>query len=165
MKIIALKGGEDSGKSKTLRIVYSLFKELGGNPITGHFKYLKGNSKDFRDVLNLEGKIIGIVTQGDYGKKLIKPGCDVETMTAFSVGEHLEALDKAHCDVAICAWTDKEKNVEKQIEKDIKKYPTYEIVTKTKIESKDVILQLEDNTHKAMEIIKILNDWLSNATE
>lgn len=155
MKVIVLKGRDNSGKTTTLKKVHEFLMKAGGEQETNYKVDLKGND-DFRDVINFAGKKIGIVTQGDYGKKQIKQGCDVEKMTAFSVGEHLEALDRAHCDVAICACTTG-KNIEKTITKD---YPEA-----TPIDKEIKSLQEIENTLKAMEIIQILNLWLLDATK
>ena len=83
MKIIALKGEKDSGKTTTLKKVYERLKADGGKKKSGCHKKLKGhddeNREDERDILMFEkdtifkGKTIGIVTQGDYEKgKYIK---------------------------------------------------------------------------------------------
>ncbi len=111
MKVIALKGEKDSGKSTTLKEVYKILKAAGGEPECYCFKDLKGNSKDLRDVINFAGKKIGIVTQGDYPKG------------EYSVVNHLEKLKdydcNCGCDIAICACTTG-KNIEETI---INDYP------------------------------------------
>lgn len=68
MKVIALKGEKDSGKSTTLKEVYKILKAAGGEKKSDCYKDLEGKSKDLRDVINFAGKKIGIVTQGDYGQ-------------------------------------------------------------------------------------------------
>lgn len=96
-------------------------------------------------------------------------------------------LEGKGCDIAICACTIDEENIEKDIktiiigeEKDIKFIDkdgksvirTIKIENKViktrfidKEKSKDESLQQIENTQKAMEIIQILKLWLSNATE
>lgn len=151
MKVIALKGEKDSGKSTTLKEVYKILKAAGGEPECYCFKDLKGNSKDLRDVINFAGKKIGIVTQGDYPKG------------EYSVVNHLEKLKdydcNCGCDIAICACTTG-KNIEETI---INDYPEATFIHKTKNEN--VSLQQIENTLKAMEIIQILKLWLLNATK
>lgn len=151
MKVIVLKGENDSGKTQTLKIVYVLLLKEGYKQAdSNNFQYLDGNG-DFIDILEFKGKKIGIVTQGDYSEG------------ENSVKNHLKKLkDYDHncgCDIAICACTIG-KNIEKTILED---YPKARSIDKTTNEK--VSLRLIENTQKAMEIIKILNDWLSNATE
>ncbi|WP_455083460.1 hypothetical protein [Prevotella aurantiaca] len=67
MKVIALKGEKDSGKTTTLKKVHELLMETGGEQETNYKVDLKGND-DFRDIINFAGKKIGIVTQGDYDR-------------------------------------------------------------------------------------------------
>ena len=151
MKVIALKGEKDSGKSTTLKEVYKILKAAGGEPERYCFKDLKGNSKDLRDVINFAGKKIGIVTQGDYPKG------------EYSVVNHLAKLKdydcNCGCDIAICACTTG-KNIEETI---INYYPEATFIHKTKNEN--VSLRQIENTLKAMEIIQILKLWLLNATK
>ncbi|WP_314664382.1 hypothetical protein [Prevotella aurantiaca] len=68
MKIIALKGEENSGKTTTLKKVYDLLMKMGGEQEPDCIKKLEGNPEDIRDVINFAGKKIGIVTQGDYDR-------------------------------------------------------------------------------------------------
>lgn len=93
MKIIALKGIQNSGKTSTINILYSLLLNNGAKQIPNKFKYLENN--DFIDVLEYPSLsvIIGIVSQGDYinGK--------------FSVRRHLEYLESCDCDITICSCT------------------------------------------------------------
>lgn len=77
MKVIALKGEKDSGKSTTLKEVYKILKAEGGEPETNYKVDLKGND-DFRAVINFAGKKIGIVTQGDYEKGNYKKGKNIK---------------------------------------------------------------------------------------
>lgn len=67
MKVIALKGKENSGKTTTLKKVHKFLMKTGGEQETNYKVDLKGND-DFRDIINFAGKKIGIVTQGDYDR-------------------------------------------------------------------------------------------------
>jgi len=190
MKVIALKGEKDSGKSTTLKEVYKILKAAGGEKKSDCYKDLEGKSKDLRDVINFAGKKIGIVTQGDYGQgeeKKYKNEINLEARTSLSVRDHLVILEGKGCDIAICACTINKENIEKDIktiiigeEKDIKFIDkdgksvirTIKIENKVikttfidKEKSKDESLQQIENTQKAMEIIQILKLWLLNATE
>jgi hypothetical protein len=93
MKVIALRGNPNQGKSTTLNIAYQFMLLNGFIQVPGHFRVL-GNpvQKDFIDILKIENKIVGIATMGDYSRK----GYD-------SVKELLTYLDSQKCDVAICA--------------------------------------------------------------
>ena len=147
MKVIALKGKGNCGKTTTLKEVYKILKAAGGKPELYCFKDLEGNSEDIRDVINFAGKKIGIVTQGDHPKG------------EYSVENHLKGLNDAQCDSAICACTTG-KDIENTI---LKYYPEATFIHKTKNEK--VSLQQIENTLKAMEITQILKLWLLNATK
>lgn len=175
MKIIALKGEKDSGKSTTLKKVYELLMAAGGEQERCYYKDLEGNSKDLRDVINFAGKKIGIVTQGDYGKDYEKTykGENEPSRTSLSVRDHLILLIALECDIVICACTTG-KNIEEDIktqkisvEKNDKKEMDIDIETifRDKEKSKEKSLQQIENTLKAMEIIQILNLWLLDATK
>lgn len=160
MKVIVLKGRDNSGKTTTLKKVHEFLMKAVGEQETKHKVDLKGND-DFRDVINFAGKKIGIVTQGDYGDEIEKEYKDVSPIElanrpALSVRHHLKILKKKKCDIAICACT-----TEKKIEKTIKRhYPKNTFIDK-EVKS----LQEIENTQKAMEIIQILKLWLLNATK
>lgn len=92
MELIVLKGNPNRGKTETLNIVYQFLLVDGYKQIPGFFKDLKHG--DFIDVLSdPKGRIIGIVTQGDYPKG------------DYSVGNHLKYLENAKCIKTICAQT------------------------------------------------------------
>ena len=160
MKVIVLKGRDNSGKTTTLKKVYELLKAACEEPETDYKVELEGND-DFRDAINFAGKRIGIVTQGDYGDEIEKDykgviPSELEKRPALSVRDHLKILKKKKCDIAICACT-----TEKKIEKTIKRhYPKNTFIDK-EVKS----LQEIENTQKAMEIIQILKLWLLNATK
>lgn len=165
MEVIVLKGRDNSGKTTTLKKVYELLKAAGGEQEPDCIKNLEGDPEDIRDVINFAGKKIGIVTQGDYGQKeekKYKNEINLPARTSLSVRDHLVILEGKGCDIAICACTINEEN----IEEDIKTIKIENKVIKTTFIDKEVkSLQEIENTQKAMEIIQLLKLWLLNATE
>lgn len=97
MEVIALRGNSNTGKSETVNIVYQYLMLFGYAQVPGHFRGPLGNPvmRDFIDVVEKKGVLIGIVTQGDYA---IGPE---------SVKTHLAALQAAGCVKAVCACTTK----------------------------------------------------------
>lgn len=94
MKVIALRGERDCGKTQTLIKVYEMMKSQGFQSLPGMYKDL-GNH-DFRDVLEYNGRKIGIVSQGDYARN--------HSNGAISVKNLLKDLEeKKKCDIAVCA--------------------------------------------------------------
>lgn len=150
MKIIALKGEENSGKTTTLKKVYELLMKAGGEQEPDCIKNLEGNPEDIRDVINFAGKKIGIVTQGDYYKE-----------EENSIKKHLKWLDKDNkCDIVICAWrgmtpTSKHWNIERGIEEILKSYtnPIY-LFLQNKSEKAD---------QKAEKIVEFLKKLILHA--
>lgn len=92
MKIIALKGEKNSGKSHTINIVYQFLLREGYTQVPGHFRVL-GNPvmKDFTDVLIKKKTLVGIVGMGDYERG------------TGSLKKLLDELKDQGCDIAICA--------------------------------------------------------------
>ena len=144
MKIIALKGASNCGKTQTLNIVYSLLLEAGCVQSPDKFEDLYNG--DFIDVLTFKGKTIGIVTQGDYA------------IGDCSVKNHLKNLEEFECDIAICACT--VGYHKKKIEEAIEDYP--ESIFILHEESEKDSLQRIENTQKAIEIKKITLEIISN---
>lgn len=158
MKVIALKGEKDSGKTTTLKKVHEFLMKAVGEQETKHKVDLKGND-DFRDVINFAGKKIGIVTQGDYGDEIEKEYKDVshielENIPALSVRHHLDILMKEGCDIAICAYRPDLPETEKFLEE----YPNpiyLFLQNKSEAEISDNELT-EKATQKAEEIVEFL---------
>lgn len=71
MKIVALKGGDSTGKSSTLNLVYDDLVGSGATIINP--KVVLGNpaQKDFECVLLYSSKQIAFYTMGDYAKNTI----------------------------------------------------------------------------------------------
>ncbi|MDO9187593.1 MAG: hypothetical protein Q7W13_16400 [Bacteroidia bacterium] len=115
MKIIALKGGVNSGKSHTINIVYHFLLRDGYTQLPGHFRIL-GNPKfeDVIDILIKKGIKIGLIGMGDYQK-----GID-------SLASLIMELEIKGCDVVICSC----RNIPK-IEMAVTNYPNHFFVDKT----------------------------------
>lgn len=138
MKVIALEGFSNSGKTKTLNIVYSLLLQAGYAQVANAFQDLSND--DCLDVLEIPGKRIGIVTQGDYA------------IGSCSVRNHLIHLQSYNCDVVICACT---LGTSKQKIKDaITAYPSHHFVSKSK--SSSVALERIDNFNNATHIMSLI---------
>ncbi|MBY0534324.1 MAG: hypothetical protein K2P88_00610 [Chitinophagaceae bacterium] len=122
MKVIALRGPSERGKSHTINIVYSLLLKIGYTQEQGHFKRLGGDdSEDIMDVLTLNGIRVGIIGMGDIGFN--KSG-GLDSLLAY--------LKKAECTIAICSCR-KEKNIEKCVEL----YPEHVFIEKNESPSRD----------------------------
>ena len=59
MKVIALEGDSNSGKTQTLNLVYTLLIQAGYTQVSGAFQDLSNN--DCSDVFRGFGKTVGIV--------------------------------------------------------------------------------------------------------
>lgn len=159
MKVIALKGPHNCGKTQTLTIVYFLLLKEGYKQANGNnFQYLDGNG-DFRDILEFDGKKIGIVTQGDYDKENFKRKnnelCTDENLTALTVERHLTLLGEKKCDIAICAINSDRKEIEKEIEKF-----NPDPIEKANKEESPLPLQRIENFQKAIEVRDKLREKL-----
>lgn len=93
MKVIALTGPNNCGKSTTINVIYHLLLFNGYVQVPGHFHVLHTAQKDFTDILTNGKKIVGIVSMGDHASG----PHDLKTL--------LNNLDVAGCDTAICACT------------------------------------------------------------
>lgn len=94
MKIIALRGEPNCGKTTTLGIVYGKMLNEGFLQVGGMYQNLGNN--DFLDVLEYNGKKIGIVSQGDYARSC---------KGSVSVQKHLENLRCLGANIVLCACT------------------------------------------------------------
>lgn len=138
MRVIALEGDSNSGKTKTLNFVYALLLQAGYTQVSGAFQDL-GND-DCLDVFQSHGKTVGIVTQGDYA------------IGVYSVKKHLARLQTSGCDVAVCACT---VGTSKQKIKDaITAYPNHSFIPKTK--SQSVESERVDNFNCATSIMQMI---------
>jgi hypothetical protein len=101
MKVIALKGDENTGKSHTINVVYSFLVRDGYKQVPGHFEIL-GNKKfqDIFDILTKEGLTVGIIGMGDYER------------TYARIDNLLYLMESKFCDVVLCACRNKPKIIE-----------------------------------------------------
>jgi len=92
MKVIALRGPVNSGKSHTLNIVYQFLLRDGYTQVAGFFEIL-GNPKfeDVFDILEKNGKRVGVCGMGDY------------VIGGGSLKALLKRLTDAGCHVAVCS--------------------------------------------------------------
>lgn len=145
MKVIALKGEPNCGKTTTLSLLRKIMVQAG---FAEDFSTLIDLPKgDFRVILERDGKKIGIVTQGDYA---INVGGKV------SVKSHLDYMKERGCEVVVCACTTGE--TKRKIFDAIEEYaPQREYVHKRKSnrESED-----EDNKCCAKTIFNMLQNMI-----
>ncbi|MCQ2974137.1 MAG: hypothetical protein MJ211_04935 [Bacteroidales bacterium] len=138
MIVIGLKGDSNQGKTTTLKIVYQLLKFE--NEFEYHSFQFLGDYKDFRDILQIRGYKVGIVSQGDNvrdGKKNL------------SVDSHLRYFENEECDIVICACSIKGRKQEPQ--KDIEKFEHIIIDKNKDEENKDEENKDEENKDKVNE--------------
>lgn len=116
MKVIALKGAKNTGKSHVINMVYSFLLRDGYTQIPGNFRVL-GNPKfeDIIDILSKDDVLIGFVGMGDYQ---IGQGSSLKSL--------LEEIKSKGCHIAICACRDIANIVNA-----VTQYPNYHIVDKT----------------------------------
>lgn len=90
MEVIALHGAASVGKTTTLNIVYQLLLFQGYRQVPGRFQDLDNN--DFLDVVEIDGVLVGIITQGDY---------------VLALRKYLAYFQSLGCIKAVCACTAK----------------------------------------------------------
>jgi hypothetical protein len=115
MKIIALRGGMDTGKSHTINIIYQFFLRDNWKQIPEYFLEV-GNPQfeDFMDILTKDEIRIGFVGMGDYQR------------TQASLSNLIKELENKGCNTVICAC----RNIP-AIEKAVSSYPDHIFVDKT----------------------------------
>ena len=145
MKVIALRGEPNTGKTHTLRKVHQLMLKMGFQQVPGTYED-HGNG-DFLDVLEFNGRRVGIVSQGDYAKN---------HKTALSVGALLGRLQEMGCEIAICACTIGESKG--RIQEAINTYTEHVYIEKQKANSPDDYEEV--NTQDAKIILSILMEML-----
>jgi hypothetical protein len=118
MKIIALRGPENSGKTQTLNIVYQLLLRQGFVQLPGNFRILGNHDhQDFTDILTLNDRLLGIVTLGDWPDNKE----NTESLTKL-----LLELVIAKCEIIICACRNTP-----DIESAILEHPDHTFIEKT----------------------------------
>ena len=101
--VIAISNSSNQGKTETLRFFANLllatykYKAISPNPAAVHPDH------DFRLVIEINGKIIGIESQGDPGTsmhrrllELVNMNCDIILCTARTRGETVWAVNDLH---------------------------------------------------------------------
>jgi len=139
MEIISLRGPQNSGKTTTLTIVHDKLLKQSSQNSNNCFKEISNG--DFLDVIEYNGRKVGIVTQGDYSRG------------ECSVKNHLRELKNLGCDVAICACTigyGKD-----SIQAAINAYPMHDYIEKKRVD--DATLYDTANHEDANKIMALLN--------
>lgn len=115
MKVVALRGSGNSGKSHTINIAYTLLLDKGYRQIPGAFEE-RGNPvfEDIRDILELDGYRVGIVGIGDY------------IIGQDALNFHLQRFVNDGCHAVICAATNKPKIIQA-----VANFPNHIIINKT----------------------------------
>lgn len=115
MKVIALLGDINTGKSHTINIAYCLLLLNAYTQIPGYFRVL-GNPKfeDIFDILTNGVKTIGVIGMGDYIR------------TAGALDKLLNEMLRLNCDTVICACRNNIK-----IMAAVSSYPNHIFITKT----------------------------------
>jgi len=90
MKIIMLLGPSNCGKTTTLNLVYDDLKSQGG--VSTCKQQEGGNPNDFSDIIKLNGKLIAILTMGDYAYRII---------------DCIQDFELKNCDIFITACNDR----------------------------------------------------------
>ena len=119
MEIISLRGPQNSGKTTTLTIVHDKLLEQSSQNSNSYFKEISNG--DFLDVIEYNGRKVGIVTQGDYSRG------------ECSVKNHLRTLENLGCDMAICACTTG--YGKDGIQAAINAYPMHDYVEKKRVDN------------------------------
>jgi hypothetical protein len=101
MELIVLKGEPNAGKTATINYVYNELIKRGWEQVY----YEEISHGDFLAVLEKNGIILGIVSQGDY------------VGTDNSVQNHLNRLEKKSCSKVVCAQTNSKPGLQKVIDK------------------------------------------------
>ncbi len=115
MKVIALCGPANSGKSHTINIAYQLLLRDGFAQVPGYFQIL-GNPKfeDVYDILEKTGIRVGICGMGDYQRG------------GGSLKNLLLNLESQGCNISICGCQSKP-----AILNAVTNYPSHHLVPKT----------------------------------
>lgn len=139
MKVIALRGEPNIGKTKTLNIVYRRLMADGFKQIPSMFQDL--GHEDILDILKKDNFTVGIATQGDYAVGNAKGD--------YTVKNHLETLNLHGCDIAVCAATLGQGK--DRIMKAIEQYPDHIFIEKTPCYN--LATKEASNTKFAQEVI------------
>ncbi|MFH2033045.1 MAG: hypothetical protein ABIJ40_20830 [Bacteroidota bacterium] len=104
-KLIALQGTANRGKTSSIKIVYGLIKKQWPKAIIDELNV----KSDIKVVMTINGKKIGIESQGDPGSRLpesldyfVQIGCDVIICATRTRGETVQAVKGLEDKYEIC---------------------------------------------------------------
>lgn len=145
MKVIALKGESNIGKTTTLNLLYRILVISLAKPKGNEWTDLGNN--DFLDILlTFDNQVLGIVSQGDFEEGV------------WSVASHLQTLYEKGCQMVICA-ANKSRT---KIEEAICNYSDYEFIDKTISSSPSSYTEnLKNNLKDIISILELLYPNLS----
>ena len=139
MKVIALRGIENSGKSHTINVLYSFLIRDGYKQVPGHFE-IQGNPKfqDIFDILTKDGILVGVIGMGDFEN------------TPHSIDKLISDLETKGCDIILCACRNKSGILNKVLHK----YPSVIWVDKefSTVESQNRIVNVSDANRMIQEM-------------
>jgi len=142
IKIIALEGSENSGKSHVINIVYQFLICKGWEQESGNYEELGDKSnEDILDVLLKDGIRLGIIGMGDYivGKN--------------SLRHLIERLIEKDCKIIICTFRTDKPKIRIAIEQSVK--PILLEVIKIKEQLDKSRYRFENNKYAKMILEKI----------
>ena len=106
--VIAVYGGKKTGKSRTIKQVFQILKQRYNE----HVEYFE-NEDDVTAVFRIQGKIVGIESQGDANSRQMQSmaefatmGCDVILVASRSRGITVDAIEALQPDYLI-DWINK----------------------------------------------------------
>jgi len=152
MKIIALIGSSDSGKTSTLNLV--LQQLIGRGYQLNSYTQLGDLPEDFQATVSKNGVKIGIATVGYFNstqqpeKAEIAVGCKT-TM------EYIGDLDRENCHVVICCFSSP--NNKKQINPDISLLPVfnYKVVKSISTHENERLYLNQQDAITIVQLIKV----------
>ncbi|MCW3789485.1 EutP/PduV family microcompartment system protein [Plebeiibacterium sediminum] len=105
MRVLALYGESNIRKTSSLLLLYKRLLTNGYVQVKDHYRYISNG--DIFDVLEKEGNLIGIITQGDYvkGSNSVKnhlknlkiAGCQKAIYAASQTSNKIQPLDQVKC--------------------------------------------------------------------
>ncbi len=142
-KLIGLWGTANVGKSETIRIVYRKLTEMFPEYIFHEkFKVIIPDAGDIRLVIIINGKIIGIESQGDPNSSLLTS---------------LPLFADLNCDIILCATRTRGATVDQVV----KLNASYEIKWIEKHGCEDSLKHQENDEIIATQILKIIKDEIN----
>ena len=136
MKLIALRGKENTGKSHVINIAYQFLLNEGWIQVPGNFRVL-GNPiyDDIIDILEKDNALIGIIGAGDYQIGLM------------GLKNLIKELEDKNCDIVLCACRTNPK-----IEIAVTNFPNHTWIDKTISTGRDI-----DRIANNIDLRKIMN--------